>query len=83
MTCFVRRLLTGLVLAALLPAARAATVQVALDGLPPKLTESVLATLDIGAESQRERVSLARIRRAHNAAARQIRAARSRAAHAA
>ena len=75
MTCFVRRLLTGLVLAALLPAARAATVQVALDGLPPTLTESVLATLDIGAESQRERVSLARIRRAHNAAARQIRAA--------
>ncbi|GAB4358170.1 MAG: autotransporter assembly complex family protein [Immundisolibacter sp.] len=57
------------------PAAPAATVKVVLDGLPPGLTESVLATLDIGAEAGRERVSPARIRRAHNAAERQIRAA--------
>lgn len=59
----------------LLPAARAATVQVALDGLPPALTESVLATLDIGAEARRERVSPARIRRAHKVAPQQIRTA--------
>ena len=59
----------------LLPGAHAATVQVAIDGLPPTLTESVLATLDIGAEAQRERVSPARIRRAHSAAPQQIRTA--------
>lgn len=69
------RLALCLLFVLLLPAAHAATVQVALDGLPSALTESVLATLDIGAEAQRERVSPARIRRAHNAAPQQIRAA--------
>lgn len=69
------RLALGLVLVLLPPAVRAATVQVALDGLPPTLTESVLATLDIGVEARREQVSPARIRRAHGAAPNQIRAA--------
>ncbi|HCZ49611.1 MAG TPA: hypothetical protein DCZ11_11470, partial [Gammaproteobacteria bacterium] len=62
-------------LVCVLPVARAATVQVTLEGLSPALSESVLATLDIGAEAQRERVSAARIRRAHNAAPGQIRGA--------
>ena len=69
------RLALCLLFVLLLPAAHAATVQVALDGLPPTLTESVLATLDIGAEARRERVSPARIRRAHTAAPQQIRTA--------
>ena len=69
------RLALCLMVVLLLPGAHAATVQVAIDGLPPTLTESVLATLDIGAEAQRERVTPARIRRAHSAAPRQIRAA--------
>ena len=69
------RLALCLLLVLLLPGAHAATVQVALEGLPPTLTESVLATLDIGAEARREQVSPARIRRAHGAAPRQIRTA--------
>lgn len=69
------RLLAGMLLAAMLPAARAATVEVTLDGLSPALTKSVLAGLDVEAEAQRKRVSPARIRRAHNAAPQQIRAA--------
>lgn len=69
------RLLTGILLAAMLPTAWAATVEVTLDGLPAALAKSVLAGLAIDAEAQRERVSLARVRRAHNAAPRQIRAA--------
>ncbi|MFZ5492814.1 MAG: autotransporter assembly complex protein TamA [Pseudomonadota bacterium] len=70
-----RRLLAGVLLAALPPTAGAATVEVTLDGLPPALTKSVLAGLDVDAEAQREHVSAARIRRAHEAAPQQIRAA--------
>ncbi len=75
MRCAVGRLALCLFCVLLLPAAHAATVQVALDGLPPTLTKSVLATLDIGAEARREQVSPTRIHRAHKAAPQQIRTA--------
>ncbi len=70
------RLAAGLALCVVLvPSARADSVRVTLDGLPGGLAAGVLAAIDIGAEAQRERVSEARIRRAHASAPRQIGAA--------
>ena len=52
--------------------ANAAAAQVELVGLTGALREGVLRSLDISAEAARERVSPARLRRAHAAAPRQI-----------